>query len=59
MKELKDELHKRGRSITGEKGELAARLVEAVAANVPVLASDDAPQHESMAGVDVGERGCY
>lgn len=54
VKELKDELRKRGRSITGKKGELAARLVEAVAANVPVLSSDDAPRHESMAGVDVG-----
>ena len=54
VKELKDELRKRGRSITGKKGELVARLVEVVAANVPVLASNDAPRHESMAGVDVG-----
>jgi hypothetical protein len=54
VKELKDELRKRGRSVTGKKNELAARLVEAVVANVPVSASDDAPRHESMAGLDVG-----
>jgi hypothetical protein len=56
MKELKEELRKRGRSIVGKKGELQARLREAILLNVPVASGDEACRHESMAGSDVTAR---
>ncbi|MFM7613131.1 MAG: SAP domain-containing protein, partial [Synechococcales cyanobacterium] len=40
VKELKEELRKRGRATTGKKGELADRLKEAIEQNMPISAAD-------------------
>jgi hypothetical protein len=56
MKELKEELRKRGRSIFGKKGELQERLKEAILLNVPVATGNEARRHESMSGLDVTAR---
>ena len=59
MKELEDELRKCARSITGEKGELVARLVESVAAVVPILASVNLKHMKVWQGWTWGQIGCY
>ena len=56
VKELKEELKKRGQSTTGEKEELRARLKEAIELNVPIASGNEAPCHESMSGLDVTAR---
>ena len=56
VKELKDELRKRGRSITGKKIELVARLKDAIASNVPVSSGDGAARPDSMTGLDMGAK---
>jgi hypothetical protein len=56
VKELKEELKKRGRSTSGKKEELRARLKEAIELNVPVASGNEAPRHESMSGLDVTAR---
>jgi len=56
MKELKEELRKRGRSMLGKKGELQERLREAILLNVPVATGNEARRHESMSGLDVTAR---
>ena len=54
VKELKDELRKRGREITGKKVELVPRLKDAIASNVPVSSGYEAARHVSMNGLDMG-----
>ena len=56
VKELKEELKKRGRSTTGEKTKLRACLKEAIELNVPIALGNEAPCHESMSGLDVTAR---
>ena len=58
VKELKEELKKRGQSTTGEKEELWARLKEAIELNlnVPIASGNEAPHHKSMSGLDVTAR---
>jgi hypothetical protein len=56
VKELKEELKKRGRSTTGKKEELRARLKEAIELNVPIASGNEPPHHESMSGLDVTAR---
>jgi hypothetical protein len=53
MKELKEELRKRGRLMLGKKGELQEQLREAILLNVPVATGNEARCHESMLGLDV------
>ncbi len=53
IKELKEELRKRGWSMLGKKGELQDRLREAILLNVPVASGNEACCHESMSGLDV------
>ena len=53
MKELKEELRKRGRSMVGKKGVLQDRLREAILLIVPVAFGNEARHHESMSGLDV------
>jgi hypothetical protein len=52
---LKEELKRRGRSIAGKKGDLQARLKEAIILNVPVAlrGGELVRRHESMSGLDV------
>ncbi len=56
VKDLKDELKKRGRAITGKKSDLQDRLKEAVRLNVPVAGPSEEPHHKSMAGLDMSAR---
>ncbi len=56
VKDLKEELKKRGRAITGKKSELQDCLKEAVQLNVPVAGPSEEPHHESMAGLDMTAR---
>jgi hypothetical protein len=53
VKDLKEELRKRGRSNAGKKAELQAQLREAIINNVPVAVGNEPPRHESMLGLDV------
>jgi len=56
VKELKEELKKRGRAISGKKSELQDCLKEAVWLHVPVAGPSEEPQHESMGGLDMTTR---
>ena len=56
VKELKEELKKRGRAISGKKSELQDRLKEAVRLSVPVAGPSEEPRHESMGGLDMTAR---
>jgi hypothetical protein len=46
IKELKEELKKRGKNAKGKKEELRARLKEAIELNVPIALGDEAPHYE-------------
>ncbi len=52
VKELKMELQKQGRPVSGKKVDLIARLLTAVSNSVPV-SSTAVSRHESMTGLDV------
>ncbi len=52
MKDIEEELKKRGRATSGKKEDLVNRLVAAIESRVPVTASVIA-RHESMTGLDV------
>ena len=54
VKELKEELRKRGRAITGKKVDLVSRLKDAIASNVPVSSGYESTRHDSMNGLDMG-----
>ncbi len=55
VKELKEELRKREQNAK-EKEELRACLKEAIVLNVPIASSNEAPRHESIAGLDITAR---
>jgi hypothetical protein len=53
VKQLKEELRKRGRGTQGRKSDFQDRLKEAILLNMPVALGNEARRHHCMAGLHV------